>query len=192
MRHNALRDVEAKLMNEVCSDVKVEPMLLPTDEERTAGSTAVKARLDVSARGVWGRCERTFVDVRVTHPTAKSYVAKSMKQQYLENEREKKSKYNDRIINTEKGSFTPLVFSTAGGMGPECERFNKRLAELMAKKRGETYSNVMRHIRTRLRFALLRATIVAVRGSRGKTNEDEEDDVAEISFNLVPQAQDFI
>jgi hypothetical protein len=192
MRHNALRDVEAKIMQEVCSDVKVEPMLLPTDEERTAGSTAVRARLDVSARGVWGRCERTFVDVRVTHPTAQSYVAKSMQQQYSENEREKKNKYNDRIINTEKGSFTPLVFSTAGGMGPECERFNKRLAELMAKKKGEVYSNVMQHIRTRLRFALLRSTIIAIRGTRGKQNDDEEDEVGNISFNLVPQAQEFI
>ena len=36
-----------------------------------------------------------------------------------------------RIINTERRTLTPLIFSTTGGMGPEwCSRFNKRLAEL--------------------------------------------------------------
>ena len=29
MRHNALRDLEAELMEEVCRDVKIEPELLP-------------------------------------------------------------------------------------------------------------------------------------------------------------------
>ena len=187
MRHNAIRDVEAKLLQEVCSDVKVEPLLIPTDDEVTAGNTALRARLDVSARGLWSRYERTFFDVRITHPTAQSHIRKSMDHLYLENEREKKLLYNDRIIHTERGSFMPLVFSTTGGMGPECARMNKRLAELIAKKKGEAYSHVLRHIRTRLRFALLRCTLVAVRGSRGKAPAEEEESVCDISFNLVPQ-----
>ena len=29
-------------------------------------------------------------------------------------------------LNIEKASFTPLVFSTSGGMGPECHRLHKR------------------------------------------------------------------
>ena len=141
----------------------------------------------MSARGLWSRYERTFFDVRVTHPTAQSHMQKSMDRLYLENEREKKLLYNDRIIHTERGTFTPLVFSTTGGMGPECARMNKRLAELIANKKGEAYSHVMKHIRTRLRFALLRCTLVAVRGSRGKARDQEEDNVGDISFNLVPQ-----
>ena len=156
MRHNVLRDVEAALLTRVCTDVKVEPMLLPTNEERTAGNTALGARLDISARGIWSRCEKTYMDVRITHPTAQSHIRKSMETLYLENEREKKNLYNDRILNTERGTFTPLVFSTTGGMGPECARMNKRIAELIAAKTGEAYSHMMKHIRTRLRFALLR------------------------------------
>ena len=31
MRHNAIRDVEAKLLKEVCTDVKIEPVLISTD-----------------------------------------------------------------------------------------------------------------------------------------------------------------
>ena len=63
-----------------------------------------------------------------------------MDQLYSECEKYKKRKYLDRIIHTERGSLTPLVFSTTGGMAPECARFNKRLAELIAAKSGETYS----------------------------------------------------
>ena len=52
MRHNALRDVEEKLLQEICSDVQIEPELIPTDEEMVEGNRAPKARLDVSARGL--------------------------------------------------------------------------------------------------------------------------------------------
>ena len=31
MRHNTIRDVEAKLLKEVCTDVKIEPVLISTD-----------------------------------------------------------------------------------------------------------------------------------------------------------------
>ena len=71
-------------------------------------------------------------------------------------------------------------------MGPECHRFNKRLAELIALKRREEYSQVMRHIRCTLRFALLRATLVAVRGVRGRVSDEEGADIGDISFNLIP------
>ena len=190
MRHNAVRDVEAQLMQKVCRDVKVEPMLIPTDAERAAGTTSDRARLDVSGLGVWSQYERNFGDIMITHPTAQSHMPKKMNQLYRECEGYKKRKYLDRIIHTERGSLTPLIFSTTGGMGPECARFNKRLAEMISLKNGETYSHVMRYIRTRLRFALLKATLVAIRGFRGKTRQDVELDIDEISFNLVPHAGD--
>ena len=43
MRHNAIRDVEANIMQKVCSDVKIEPMLIPTDAERATATTADRA-----------------------------------------------------------------------------------------------------------------------------------------------------
>ena len=181
MRHNALRDTEAKIMEQVCSDVRVEPALLETD--------GPNVRPDVSARGVWSRYERTFFDVKVMHPTANSHMRKPLANLYKEGEAEKKRKFNDHIINVEKASFTPLVFLTTGGMSPECSRLNKRLAELISTKTGEAYSHVIRHLRTRLRFALLRATLIAVRGVRGRRGAVEEEvDLGEISFNLIPQA----
>ena len=185
MRHNVLRDTEAKLMEKVCKDVRTEPRLLP--EMRNGNEEEDRKRPDISARGVWSPAEKTFFDILVTHPNADSYLHKSLDAIYHEKETQKKNKYNERVINVEKASFTPLVFTTTGGMSPECERLNKRLAEKIAAKQSEMYSQVMAHIRTRLRFALLKATLVAVRGIRGRVAPLVEDDIEEISFNLIPQ-----
>ena len=186
MRHNALRNIEGELLRNVCKDVKIEPQLIPNQNEN-AGSNAEGARLDISAIGLWSSYERTFFDVRVTHPTAISHIKKPLPYLYIENENQKKSMYNERVLNVEKATFTPLVFTTTGGMGPECARMNKRIAELISEKKGEKYGQVMQYIRTRLRFALLRCTIVAIRGVRGRSTS-KDSHVDDISFNLIPVA----
>ena len=57
----------------------------------------------------------------------------------------------------------------------------------MADKRKEKYSDVINHIRTRLRFALLKSILVAVRGARGKTSlHSNENYLGNISFDLIP------
>ena len=71
-------------------------------------------------------------------------------------------------------------------MGPECTRFHKRMAELISAKRGEQYSDVMNHIRTRIRFSLLKSVLVAVRGERGKRRRSNDIPLSELSLNLVP------
>ena len=51
-------------MREVCRDVQNKPTLLPINEndyERKV-NTADNARLDISARGLWNSCEKTFFD----------------------------------------------------------------------------------------------------------------------------------
>ena len=185
MRHNNIRDLEATLLKEVCKDVRVEPDLLPVGERGTQSrKSATKARLDVSAVGVWSACERTFLDVRVMHPNSPSYRDMSTKQLYEKHEQEKKAAYNERILQIEKGSFTPLVFSTTGGMGPESTKYHKRIAELIAAKRNEQYSDVMNHLRTRLRFSLLKSVLIAVRGQRGKNRKDVP--MSDLSINLIP------
>ena len=153
MRHNKVRDLEAELMREVCNDVRVEPELLPLNNEQTVnGNVAQRARLDVSGNGVWGPQERTLLDVRIMHPNAPSYREKDIQQVYRQHEQEKKRTYNERIIQVEKGSFTPIVLSTFGGMGLEAERFHKRIAQLIAAKRKDDYPSVINYIRTRLQF----------------------------------------
>ena len=168
MRHNEVRNVEAELLREVCKDVQVEPSLLPLTGQQFGRSANHQdmARLDVSARGLWGPMEKAFFDVRIFHPNADSNRSKSLPQLYNSHEAEKKRTYNDRIINVEHATFTPLVFSTSGGESPECLKFHKRLASLLCIRRGEHYSETITYIRRRVRFCILRTTLIALRGFR--------------------------
>ena len=59
---------------------------------------------------------------------------------YRRNEVEKKRQYNERVINIKQETFTPLVYSTTGGMAKECERYTKTPADKLAAKRGEFYA----------------------------------------------------
>ena len=56
MRHNRLRDLIAKMLKEVCYDVKTEPHLLKVNDGDCVlphTNKAKQARSDISARGVW-------------------------------------------------------------------------------------------------------------------------------------------
>ena len=180
-RHNELRDFTADLLSEVCPDVCVEPHLEELSGEtmtnRTA-NTANEARLDISARNVWSRNQRAFFDVRVFNPNARRFQNQTLSQTYLANEREKKRCYNERVLQVENGTFTPLVFSVHGGMSPECKIFYKRLSQLLSEKRNENYATVATWVRTRTSFALLRYALMCLRGTRHRyfrTNIGEVD-----------------
>ncbi len=121
LRHNNLRDTTAELLQShgICKDVQIEPSLLPVSGEilTTGTITSEDAKLDVSARNIWSPLAKAFVDIRVFHPQAPTNSARNIPAMYRAHEMEKKRKYNSRVINVEKATFTPLVFSTSGGMG---------------------------------------------------------------------------
>ena len=125
--------------------------------------------------------------MRVTHPNSDSHIHKTLPQLYKEHEEEKKRVYEERVIEAEKGSFIPLVFSTSGGTGPLCRSFLKKLAHQITDIKSEKYEDVIYHLRVRLRFAILRSTLMAVRGQRGKRLKGL-DSLEDISFNLIPEA----
>ena len=72
----------------------------------------------------------------------------------------------------EKATLTPAVFLTSGGMSNECKQFVDRLADLIARKRKERYCDVVRHVRTMIRFAMLRTTLVAPRGKKMDSKQE--------------------
>ena len=166
LRHNSLRDLFAEILEEVCSDVQIEPPLLPlTGEKLPHGSnTAPGARLDVSARNLWSPLAKAFIDVRIFNPQAKTNWDRSIPQMYTSHENEKKTEYLPRVLQVEKATFTPAVFSTSGGIGKEADKLIRRMAERMSAKRGETYSSVVSFLRRRFRFDLLKTCIIALRG----------------------------
>ena len=103
LRHNEIRDITADLLTEVCHDVRVEPQ--------------DGARLDVAMNGFWGgRHERTFCDVRIFNPHAPTNRNTNLAACYRRHERLKKNFYEQRVLEIEHASLTPLVFSASGGM----------------------------------------------------------------------------
>ena len=128
--------------------------------------------MDFHARGFWEQQRSAFFDVRVCHPNAESYEDLERQQIYRTHKNEKKRLYSRRVLDIEHGTFTPLVFTTTGGMGKECLRYHSRLAELIAIKKGEQYAKTMSWVRSRISFALLRSALVCLRGSRTGIQRD--------------------
>ena len=59
--------------------------------------------------------------------------------------RREKKHYNERVLNIENGSFTPLVFNINSGMARECKKFFSRLTEMVAEKRNVHVSVLFAH-----------------------------------------------
>ena len=118
------------------------------------------------AESFWGRDrQRTFFDVQVFNPFAPTHRNTSLAQCYRRNELKKKRAYDERVIEIEHASFSPLVFSTSGGMGTTAAVVYKRLASLIAEKH-KPYSRALHWIRCRLNFSLLCSAIMCLRGAR--------------------------
>ena len=71
----------------------------------------------------------------------------------------------------------------------EANRLVKRLAERTSSKSGQSYADVMKFLRTRLRFDLLRTTIIQLRGARGKKTPPPEN-IQELDMNLVREGRE--
>ena len=85
-----------------------------------------------------------FFDVRVTHPEASLLSRARVLGQMRVHEQAKKRRYCARVNNVERGSFTPLVFTTSGMCAPECDRTLKNLGSLIVRRHSDIpYSIVM-------------------------------------------------
>ena len=164
-----VRDLTANMLRDICHDVTTEPSLLTFDGEhmrhRTA-NTANEARVDISARGFWSRGERAFMDIRIFYSMAACYSDINLDAAHKRNEQEKIRAYGERIENIDHGSFTPLVFTTFGGMGSKAKCFYSKLAEKLAEKKHQPRNQIVAWMRCRLSFSLLRSALLCLRGIR--------------------------
>ena len=108
-----------------------------------------------------------FFDVRVFNPFAKSHLRNNLDGVFRSNERIKKHTYNARVIQVEHGSFTPIVYSSMGGCGPETSIFVSKLIEKISIKKDLERSVVANYVRTKVSFELIRSQVACIRGSRG-------------------------
>ena len=77
----------------------------------------------------------------------------------------------ERAMEIEQGTFTPLVFITTGGTADERVKYHSRLAELVANKKGESYSSAISWIRAKVSFAIVRSAILCFRGLRSRRRQ---------------------
>ena len=176
MRHDEIKNITSALLSEVCKDVSKEPRLQPLTGETfslRSANTDPEARLDISARGFWVKGQKAFFDVRIFEPTASCYSKMKLSSAHEKNEREKKRKYEERVLNIEHGTFTPLVFTTSGGMSQLTQIFYSRLVDLMVEKKNEQKSYLMAWLRCKLSFSFLRSALLCLRGTRSKAVLDD-------------------
>ena len=155
----------------MCHTVATEPSLQPITSETfslASANTSNDACLDVKALGgFWSRGQDAYFDVRLFYPNASSYRSLSLPFVYKCHEDVKKREYGHRVRDIEHGVFTPLVFTSTGGMGREATVFYRRLADLLATHWGQEYCQ---SYRCRLSFALLRSAILYIRESRSSVH----------------------
>ena len=167
-RHDRIRDLIAHVLKDVSPGVQTEPHLEPLNGEvLPAGSNIDNgARLDIVARDFWQLHEMAFVDIKVFNPIAKSYMRQNLDNVFSQHEKGKKKLYNQRVIQVEHGSFTPIVLSALGGFGLESSRFMANLFEKVSRKKDLEKSVVSNYIRTKISFELVRSQVACVRGAR--------------------------
>ena len=123
IRHDSIKNFEARLLSVVCKDVQTEPPLQPVGETRLRPSANKQdgARLDVRARGFWRDGQQAFFDVQVTNADCDSQISKPIKSILRSHEQTKKTHYNTRVMEVEQGTFTPIVptIKAIGGGGSD-------------------------------------------------------------------------
>ena len=127
-----------------------------------------------------------FFDIRVFNPFAKSHLNQSLETVFKNNETIKKKAYNDRVIQVEHGSFTPVVYSSFGGCSKETSMFVSKLIEKVAVKNGMETSVVANYIRTKVSFELIRSQVACIRGSRAmKRMNIDTKEIEAVRMNIV-------
>jgi hypothetical protein len=177
IRHNEIRDTVGDLANLVWRDVRREPIVRQANE--SAGIQGLVA--DLGVRGVWQPQEEALFDVRVIDTDAPSYAARPVSSILASAETCKKNKYQ-AACEERRASFTPLVMSVDGILAKEANVFITRLADRLSAKWQKSYAETVGWVRTRLTFAIIRATGVCIRGSRTKWRTLGIDDGASLSL----------
>ena len=125
---DGVRNLLTSLIGKVWTSVEVEPQLQPLDNEGfkiRSAVTSPEARWVFKAGGFWSRGVPAFFDVRVTHVNSKCNQGKTTPTIFKEQEEEKKRKYQQRVLDVEMGSFTPLVFGTTVEWEPTATVLNR-------------------------------------------------------------------
>ena len=127
------------------------------------------ARWDIAARGLWGKCDKTFSDVRITHPLSPSYSNKTFTQLY--------QLYKNENIQWKnnlggEGNIQSTSVYNQWRHGPRVYPHQQEASRNIAQQHKEPLSIMLKHIPAIMRFSLLKSTLVAIRDFWGSTYGD--------------------
>ena len=122
---------------------------------------------DLCVHGAWEPQTEALFDIRVVDTDAQSYCADTPHDVLSTANGEKKCKYL-QACQDQWATFTPLCVSVDGILGSEAEFFVKRMSDILVAKWERSYSVVTGWVRAHFSFAILRAALLCVRGSRTK------------------------
>jgi hypothetical protein len=162
-RHNEIRDVVGDLAALAWKDVHREPVVREASDDENLPALVA----DLAVRGAWQPQRMALLDIRVTDTDATSYASQPVRSVLAKAESEKKRKYG-AVCEQRHASFTPFVISVDGALGREANAFVHRLVDHLVRKWQRSFSETANWVRTRLAFAVLRATGNCIRGSRSK------------------------
>ena len=109
--------------------------------------------------------QNAFLDIGLRNINGNSKKNRTVETIFKKHEKEKKRAYNNRIMNVEHRTFTPLIFSLTGGEGPEAFIFHKNITQKISATNEENYDRVFSLIRCKLSF------MICVRESRAISND---------------------
>ena len=161
-RHNEIRDAIGDLAALAWGQVRRETVVVEAGDQH--GETLIA---DLCVRGVWLPQAEALFDIRVVDTDAQSYLHHTPGRVLLNAEVEKKNKYADACA-TRRAHFTPLCFSVDGLAGSEATCFLKRMACRLSSRWDKSFAEVLGWIHARLAFAIVRASVLCIRGSRTK------------------------
>ena len=147
------------------------------------------AWLDVRAGGFWKSCQDAYFDVRVFHPNAPSNRSRSPSAMYKKHEDEK-NVWPACTWNWTWRLHATYTFNLRW-YGKRSSDFLQTLGRLaVSETRRLLYSSLMGWLRCKLSFAILRSTVIYIRGSRSSMHHairDSSDIVLTCSEGCVPQ-----
>ena len=137
--HNEIRDLEAEILQALCTDVEREPVLQKVTEKCFQGAPTRPLTRDwISVRGASGR-ESSLRSLMLGYATlTQTHTRISLRSRFTSYMID-----TSTVLEVELGTFTPLVFTSTGGMSDECQRYHSRLAELLALKKQESYASTI-------------------------------------------------
>ena len=159
--HNEIRDAIGDLAALAWGQVRRKTVVVEAGDQY--GETLIA---DLCVHGVWLPQAEALFDIRVVDTDAQSYLHRTPGRVLLNVEVEK-NKYAD-ACDTRCTHFAPLCFSIIGLVGSEATCYLKRMACRLSTQWDKSFAEVLGWIYARLAFAILRAPVLYIHGSRTK------------------------